>query len=184
MSLLLSSTSPSPKARARRVRRTPCNRRLFLEPLESRTLPTVSFIPSVYELPQISPETKPGLFTGSPIEPLVAINPTDPANVVISSQNGLQVSTNAGATFSATTTFPLASGASGDNGDTAMAFDSQGRLFWANLESISTGGRDVVVTQVDPTTGATFGSGVRIPNPNNAPLGQGVPGRGHQPEQP
>ena len=169
MSLLLSSTSPSPKARARRVRRTPCNRRLCLEPLESRTLPTVSFIPSVYELPQISPETKPGLFTGSPIEPLVAINPTDPANVVISSQNGLQVSTNAGATFSATTTFPLASGASGDNGDTAMAFDSQGRLFWANLESISTGGRDVVVTQVNPTTGATFGSGVRIPNPNTRP---------------
>jgi hypothetical protein len=115
----------------------------------------------------MGPETTPGLTTGSPIEPLVAINPTDPANVVISSQNGLEVSTNAGRTFSSTNSFPLVAGASSDNGDTAMAFDSQGRLFWANLETISTGGRDVVVTQVDPTTGGIIGgSEVRIPNPN------------------
>jgi Peptidase M10 serralysin C terminal len=167
MTLQLSSTmSRLRKARGQSARRTRCNRRLILEPLESRTLPTVSFVPGGYELPQTGSENTPGLFTGSPIEPLVAINPTDPANVVISSQNGLQVSTNASGTFSTPTTFPLVTGASGDNGDTAMAFDSQGRLFWANLESISAGGRDVVVTQVNPTSGALVGSPVRVPNPN------------------
>ena len=129
---------------------------LFLEPLESRTLPTVSFVPGAYELPQIGAENKPGLVSDvSPVEPLrPRINPTDPANVVISSQEGLQVSTNAGRTFSTTTKFPLASGASFDDGDTAMAFDAQGRLFWANLQAFSAGGDDIVVTEINPTTGA------------------------------
>ena len=141
--------------KAARARSTGRRRCLFLEPLESRTLPTVSFVPGAYELPQIGAENKPGLVSDvSPVEPLVAINPTDPANVVISSQEGLQVSTNAGRTFSTTTKFPLASGASFDDGDTAMAFDAQGRLFWANLQAFSAGGDDIVVTEINPTTGA------------------------------
>jgi hypothetical protein len=154
-------THPTPRRKARR-------RILQLESLEDRLLPTANFVPGIYDMPQVSAETQPGIFNGGPIEPLVSINPTDPANIVISSQNGLKVSTNGAATFSSLTTFPDPAGSTNNSGDTATAFDSTGRLFWANLAQYPSQ-RDVAVTEINPTTGATIGTTVRVPNPNTQP---------------
>src|SRR5262245_41049055 len=68
----------------------------FLEPLETRTAPAVTFTASPFTLTEVNGEATPGLFFGGPIEPTVSVNPKDPGNVVISSQDGLQVSTNGG----------------------------------------------------------------------------------------
>src|SRR6516162_6301568 len=78
----------------RRRARTMSHRlRPRLECLETRALPTVTFTPGPLTTPVVTGEGIPGgLDSGTPIEPAVSINPTDPANVVVSSQNGLKIS--------------------------------------------------------------------------------------------
>jgi hypothetical protein len=115
----------------------------------------------------------PGDTQDGPIEPLISINPLDPGNLAVSSQNGLQVTGNVSAnsngpeTFTTPTTiYPLAAGYASTSGDTATAYDAVGRLFWANLQNPTGGGaRDVVVGQVNPVTGAFIGNPVAIPHP-------------------
>jgi hypothetical protein len=83
-------------------------------------------------------------------------------------QTGLEVSRDGGATYSAPVQFPLpVSGSFTRAGDTTTAFDSQGRLFWANLSNIVTpanpsGLIQVYVCQVNPKTGATIGTSVAV----------------------
>jgi hypothetical protein len=90
----------------------------------------------------------------SPIEPTVVVNPADPANLAVSSHNGVLLSTNAGGNFSNVFNFTNPPGTDTFNGDTDLIFDSQGRLFWSNLAGIGTMG--VSVNEIDPVTGANI----------------------------
>jgi hypothetical protein len=93
-------------------------------------------------------------------ESTVAVNPLDPNNIAVASndfRNGqsLRVSTDGGATFS-TPTSPSVSGYA-TIADPSIAFDSQGRLFWTHLELKNRrpggGYADVFISQVNPATG-------------------------------
>jgi hypothetical protein len=108
--------------------------------------PGATFSPGVTTTPTVTQNVAPNLFNCCPVEPTISVNPTDPGNVVYSSQGGLKVSTDGGATFSALVAFPLAN----DGGDTTTVFDSQGRLYWANI-NYGTSGLSIV--QLDPATG-------------------------------
>src|SRR5262245_54638112 len=137
--LLKRTSRPAPR------RRPP--HRPTLEPLEARELLT-AFPPPVNTPDRplgmnaiAAPRTSP--------EPLVAVSPSDPNKLVVSTHNELRTSTNLGGSFQATpTTFPRTS-----LSDTAMAYDSQGRLFWTNIVFTSTG-ETLGITQVNPSTGA------------------------------
>src|SRR5438034_421998 len=98
----------------------------------------------------------------APISPAVALSAYKPGNLMVSSENGERVSTNAGGSFtSATTYFPMSAAAGG----TSSVFDAQGRLFWANMDNLTPHNPCIAVTQVDPTTGSPIGSAhiVNIP---------------------
>src|SRR5437764_625319 len=67
-------------------------------------------------------------------EPFIAVNPRDPSDVVVSNVKGgvnqLKISTNGGSSFpTSVSSTPVANFRRG--GDGVIAFDSQGRLFWA-----------------------------------------------------
>jgi hypothetical protein len=166
-SLLQSLKSTSPRSRhARRFSRNrsaarpPCQRRRpEAECLEARTLLTVQFTPNSYVLPTNRPEvplgTISGNFGGSPIEPMLVINHTDPGNIAVSSEEGVRLTTSAGAAFSRPVFFKPPSGASSGD-DTGIQFDGQGRLFWCNRVGAS--GSGIAVSQIDPATGASIRS--------------------------
>ncbi len=87
-------------------------------------------------------------------EPAIAVNPLNSNNIATTSLFELRVSTNNGGTFSAATaaTFPATHTSCGDS---SVAFDSQGRLFWTYLGCVSgTSRADIFIAQVNPTTGA------------------------------
>ena len=86
-------------------------------------------------------------------EPAVAVNPLDPLNIAVGRLFAILVSTDGGASFSAPTSAPMPTGYS-PGGDPSLAFDSQGRLFWTYLGWGSNGQLDVLISQVDPGTGA------------------------------
>lgn len=111
-----------------------------------------------FALPALSADIPLGPFAFNFDEPLVRVDPTAPSNVVVTSHNGMRISTDFGQTFAAMVNYPVTLGSS--NGDTAMAFDSQGRLFWANLVNQNDG--DLQVMQVNPTTGATIAGPVNV----------------------
>jgi hypothetical protein len=165
LKLLHSATFRKRFGHRRRTVGGPC--RLRVEHLETRALLSATFSAGPLSTPVITGEIIPGgLNTGTPIEPAVSINPTDPANVVISSQNGLEVSTNGGATFTSTTTFSkvggLPGGGEGGFGDTSTAFDNQGRLFWTNLDPATSG---LAIKQLNPTTGALIAGPFAVHTP-------------------
>src|SRR5262249_8670611 len=88
-------------------------------------------------------------------EPMLVINSTELGNLAVSSEEGVRVTTNAGATFSRPVFFKPPQGATlGD--DTGLQFDGQGRLFWSNRVGAS--GSGVAVSQIDPATGANIRS--------------------------
>jgi hypothetical protein len=136
----------------RRSRLRPRPTALFIECLEDRTLMSVQFTPAPYTMPAGRPDTPLGM--GGLPEPLVAVNPTDAGNIAVSSQNQIRVSTNGGATFTATTLFPGSTG-----GDTAMTFDSTGRLFWVNIA-----GPGLTIVQINPSTGAVSAGPFTVDN--------------------
>jgi len=97
-------------------------------------------------------------------EPTIAVNPSNTQNVVVAAGMSMQISTNAGSTFTAnanaSTLIPAPFGSCGDS---SVAFDSQGRLFWTFLGcQPGNNGADIFVTQVNPTTGAFIGATVNI----------------------
>ncbi len=126
--------------------------------LEDRTLLSVSFVPGPLAQPAVNTVDRALGNIGSlvVVEPMITVNERDPANIAISTGNGLRLSTNGGATASATVNFPLLSGATGAVGDTDTAFDGQGRLFWTNLQQNPD--LDVTVAQFNSTTGSQVGS--------------------------
>lgn len=137
--------------------------RLLLEQLEQRTVPTVTFTASSSTIVLKNNDVAPESFSGqAPIEPQITINPANPTQMVLSDQNGLQVSTDAGRTFPNSLIYPVAS----PGGDTSTVYDSTGRLFWANLAAspsttaVVGGGPwlSVNVVEVDPTSGKQIGS--------------------------
>lgn len=93
---------------------------------------------------------------GGSREPTLAINPLDSTNVVLASLWEARISTDSGATWSAAIAPPLPA-THFCAGDPSLAFDSQGRLFWAYLGGLFVGGNlDIFVAQLNPTTGATL----------------------------
>jgi hypothetical protein len=147
-----------------RQRRTPRWRRpLWLESLEDRRLLAIQFTAGAYETPANSLDVPLGRM-GSYLlmEPMLAVNGREPGNIAVSSEAGLRIGTNAGATFGSQIPFPLPRGSIFSNGDTDLKFDAEGRLFWSNLPFPS----GVAVSQIDPTTGATITS-TRLSNGPN-----------------
>jgi hypothetical protein len=134
------------------TRRQPFLPRLLL--LEDRTLPSVQFTPAPYAMPANQPDTAlTAMSGGGNVEPYLSVNPADPGNIAVSSQNGIRVSTNAAGGFTPVTQFP----GSLPGGDTSTTFDSAGRLFWVNITS--SGGltaNNVTIAQVDPNTGGVI----------------------------
>jgi hypothetical protein len=130
------------------------------ECLEDRTLLTVQFTPGPYLTPAHRPNVPLGKIANSivpkPTEPMLAVNSTEPGNIAVSSQNGVRITTNAGATFGSPVTFVPPSGTDTFRGDTDLKFDGLGRLFWSNIAG--SGGNDVSVSQIDPATGANITS--------------------------
>lgn len=141
-------------------RKQPGVRRPWFQGLEDRTLLTVQFTPGPYLSPGSRPAVPLGTigsnFPASPLEPILAVNSTDPGNIAVSSANGVRITTDAGAAFSRAVAFKPPSGFS-SFGDTDLKFDGQGRLFWSNLGNQ---GRGLFVSQIDPSTGANLKSTV------------------------
>jgi hypothetical protein len=122
--------------------------------LEDRTLPSVQFTPAPYAVPANRPDTPlTHISPATPVEPYLSVNPADPGDIAVSSQNGIRVSTTAGGSFTGATRFPVA----GNPGDTGTTYDSAGRLFWVNLINGDTG---IGIAQVDATTGGIITSHV------------------------
>ena len=171
---LRSCAKPSPLGRTprrtllddgRRLRGRQCRRPVWLESLEDRTLLTIQFTAGPY----VAPASRLDLPLGTmgpalPIEPMLAVNSREPANIAVSSQTGVRVSTNAGATFGSQVLFRPPAGSNAVGGDTELQFDGDGRLFWSNLAGSRALG--VSVSQIDPTTGASITS-TRVSNGPN-----------------
>jgi hypothetical protein len=137
------------KSAARRAPRTQC------ELLERRTLLAVDFVAGPYTTPTDRADTTLGTMGGfAPIEPMIRVNPTDPANIAPTSHIGTRLSTDGGANFTATVNFANPPGTNTFNGDTDMAFDAAGRLYWVNMAGTGTSG--ISVSRINPTTGASF----------------------------
>ena len=90
---------------------------------------------------------------GGTNEATVAVNPTNPLNVVYASLFELRASNDAGATFgpAVVNVVPPTHNAF-FGGDPSLGFDAEGRLFWTYLAAIN-GEFDIFVSQSDPTTG-------------------------------
>ncbi len=104
-------------------------------PLSNRTSPT----PPIHTGPSI-----PG--GASLVQPAIAASPTNPNDLAVASQNGVVISTNAGASWSSVIPFPTAS-----SGDSSVVYNKSGNLFWSYLDPM-TGGIEIVT--LNPTTGA------------------------------
>ncbi len=127
-----------------------------METLEDRRLLAIDFVAGPLAAP-LTNQADVGLGTTggfAPIEPTVVINPTDPANVAVSSHTGVRLTTDGGSNFSATSLFANPAGTDTFNGDTDLIFDSQGRLFWSNLAGV--GGMGISVNETNPVTGANI----------------------------
>ena len=90
---------------------------------------------------------------GNGNEPMIAINPLDPNNIVVALPWSVRISQDGGATWSAPIQAPVPPTHFCD-GDPSLTFDGQGRLLWSYL-----GGRfdnnnvDIFITQLNPATG-------------------------------
>ena len=99
---------------------------------------------------------------GGTNEPAVAVNPFNSQNVAMASLFQSRVSTNGGATWTAAQTAQVTAGY-GLDGDSVLAFDSQGRLFWQYLGvNNSTARAEVFISQLNPSTGAFVAGPFRV----------------------
>lgn len=113
-------------------------------------------------------------------EPTIAVDPNNPLHIAVATYLSLRVSVDGGNSF-----LP-AVGAGvppthrfNRGGDSSLAFDSRGRLFWTYLlvtNGASASAFDIFIAQCNPTTGAllpgypvnvTASTGVNLPAPAN-----------------
>jgi hypothetical protein len=92
-----------------------------------------------------------------PVEPSLSVSPLNHLNLVLASQNGLQVSTDGGESWSQSFVFPIPS-----SGDSATAYDKQGRLYWANIDLNSHG---IALSVRNSSTGAEAGGPYVVDTP-------------------
>jgi hypothetical protein len=131
--------------------------------LEDRTLPSVQFTPAPYAVPAHRPDTPlTPISLLHPVEPYLSVNPADPGDIAVSSDNGIRVSTTAGGSFTGATPWWASTG-----GDTSTTYDSAGRLFWVNLTSPG-GLSGISIAQVDPATGGIVNQHVVDQVPDNS----------------
>jgi hypothetical protein len=107
--------------------------------------------------PPVSNPVIPG--GGSVIQPVIVSSLYNPSDVALASQNGLQVSTNDGASWSTSIAFPASASSSGDS---ALTYDKNGQLYWANLSSTT---RGISIVVVNPSTGATIAGPYSVDTP-------------------
>jgi hypothetical protein len=148
--------------RAARVRPARPTRRLAVLSLEDRVTPAVTFAGAPAVVPAANTtDLALGTVSGfAPIEPMISVNPTDPANLVVTSHNGIMISTNGGLTYPTAAIFQNPAGATSTGGDTDTQFDAAGRLYWSNLAGV--GSEGVSVSRVNPATGAAVGATVNV----------------------
>ncbi len=138
-----------------------------LERLEDRTVPTVQFLPGPLaagnvNTPLVSTDSA---FTTDNVEPQVVVNRANPTQLIVGSQFSYMNSVNSGASF----TDPQETIFYSD-GDVATTFDSQGRLFYANIldgtlnpiKSPPPTESGIAITQLDPTTGESLDKGFYV----------------------
>jgi hypothetical protein len=82
-------------------------------------------------------------------EPAVAVDPNNPLHVAVAGAIQLRVSIDGGLTFSPYVFSPLLPGY-GRCGDSSLAYDSQGRLFWTYIICTATT-LHLALAQIDPT---------------------------------
>jgi hypothetical protein len=124
----------------------------------------VNFVAGTLTTPTNRPDVALGHFNQLEEPNLTVNNRVDPGNIAISSQSVILVSSDFFANFR-TATYP------NSRGDTWADFDSQGRLFWTNLDA-TTGG--VGVTQVDLTGVPVPGVSVVVQIPPLVPGDSGL----------
>ena len=141
-------------ARQPKLRRD-LGRQLRVESLEERQMLAVDFSAGVLTTPTNRTDIGLGTISGfSPVEPTIVVSPADPANLAVGSHNRINLSNDAGGSFSGPFAFTNPAGTTTTGGDIDLVYDSQGRLFFANLAGI--GSLGVSVNEVNPTTGATI----------------------------
>jgi len=91
------------------------------------------------------------------VQPTIVASSFNPNDLAVASQNGLQISTNGGAAWSAVIAFPTAS-----SGDSSLVYDKKGNLFWSYLNP-TTGG--ITISERDPTTGAQIAGPYAVDSP-------------------
>ncbi len=97
--------------------------------------------------PTPPPQTGPSVPGGpSLIQTVIAASPTNPSDLAVASQNGLAISTNAGATWT-----PLIGSPSASGGQSSLVYNKTGSLFWSYVNP-TTGGISIVT--LNPATGA------------------------------
>lgn len=99
---------------------------------------------------------------GGTNEQAIAVNPLNPLNIVASSLFSYRVSNDGGNTWTGPISNVVPAGYL-QNGDPALAFDSQGRLFYTYQGFFSaSGGADEFASELNPTTGALIAGPVRV----------------------
>ena len=108
---------------------------------------------------------------GGTNEPTIVVNPMNPLNIIASSLFSYRVSNNGGNTFGGPISNVVPAGYF-QSGDPALAFDSQGRLFYTYLGFHSaSAGLDTIVSELNPTTGALIAGPVLVST--SGPAGNG-----------
>ena len=101
---------------------------------------------------------------GGSNESTIVVNPIEPLNLAMSSLHHYRVSNDGGASWGPSRLSVAPSGYS-RAGDPSLAYDSQGRLFYAHLGISTSGSRvDVFVYELDPSTGDVLTVPVRVSN--------------------
>jgi hypothetical protein len=103
--------------------------------------------------------------TNNTFEPTVAVNPANPANVIVAVGNAIQFSQDGGQTFSGWIGANFPPGV-GSQGDSALAFDNAGNLYWGLL-----GPYDQYVQKVNPISGTLVGNAVDVSAQNGFATG-------------
>ena len=112
--------------------------------------------PRLYAVPgqptpaNLAPGTDIGL--GGTNEPALAIDPGNPLRLAYASAIQLRVSVDGGASF-APDVWAQVPANHNWAGDSQVAYDSQGRLFWVYIGFSAGGGTDLLLARCDPTSG-------------------------------